>query len=170
MQLHLVSILMHLHPPAKMLACTRTKPFPRPPRPASPPGPAWCGVSQAVLDRIEADLRCAGMPPLAWYDALLELDRAGSCGLRPFELQRAMLLAQYNTSRLVERLTHAGYVQRGRCPQDGRGQTLALTEAGREILAQMWPHYRAAIARHFAARLDPQETEALAAILEKLRD
>ena len=35
-------------------------------------------VQSRVLDCVEQDLKKAGFPPLAWYDALLELSRAPS--------------------------------------------------------------------------------------------
>ena len=35
-------------------------------------------VQSRVLDAVEQDLKKAGFPPLAWYDALLELSRAPS--------------------------------------------------------------------------------------------
>src|SRR5919199_1172387 len=77
-------------------------------------------VSGSLLDAVEAELKAAGFPPLAWYDALLELDPAPDGRLRPFELERHMLLAQYSTSRLVDRLERAGFVERLQCPADGR--------------------------------------------------
>lgn len=126
-------------------------------------------VSQAVLSRVEADLKAAGLPHLSWYDALLELDRARPEGLRPYQLQERMLLAQYNLSRLTDRLTKAGYVERQDCVDDGRGQLLTITKDGRSLLRRMWPAYRESIAAHFADRLDEAETAALARTLAKLR-
>jgi len=125
-------------------------------------------VSQALLGAVETDLKAAGLPSLAWYDALLELSRAGSKGLRPYELQQAMLLAQYNVSRLADRLVAAGYVERRPCAEDGRGYVLRITAAGRAMQRRMWPVYRAAIARHFARKLGHGEAEALALILSHL--
>lgn len=126
-------------------------------------------VSQAVLTRVEADLKAAGFPPLAWYDALLELDRVKPDGLRPFQLQERMLLAQYNMSRLTDRLKSAGYIVRENCVDDGRGQVLHITEDGCRLLKSMWPAYRKAIAAHFGTKLDVDETAELARVLEKLR-
>ena len=40
-------------------------------------------VQSRVLDAVEQDLKKAGFPPLAWYDALLELSRAPTGELRP---------------------------------------------------------------------------------------
>ncbi|AXS41395.1 MarR family winged helix-turn-helix transcriptional regulator [Breoghania sp. L-A4] len=126
-------------------------------------------VSQAVLTRVEGDLKKAGHPPLAWYDALLELDRARPDGLRPYRLQERMLLAQYNLSRLTERLAAGGYVEREDCADDGRGQVLKITREGRKLLREMWPVYRQAIEAHFASRLDADEISALSRMLVKLR-
>ncbi|MGE0408002.1 MAG: MarR family winged helix-turn-helix transcriptional regulator [Amphiplicatus sp.] len=126
-------------------------------------------VSQAVLARVEADLKTAGRPPLAWYDALLELNRARPEGLRPYQLQERMLLAQYNLSRLTERLAAAGYVEREDCAEDGRGQILKITRDGCKLLRDMWPVYRQAIKAHFADKLEADEIAALSTMLLKLR-
>ena len=126
-------------------------------------------VSQSVLAAVECDLKAAGFPPLAWYDALLELRRVAPEGLRQFELQDHMLLAQYNMSRLIDRLVHAGYARRQPCPVDARGRVVYLTEKGRALIDAMWPAYRAAIMAHFRDRLDGRQPEALSEILERLR-
>jgi DNA-binding MarR family transcriptional regulator len=125
-------------------------------------------VSQAVLAKVEADLKAAGFPPLSWYDALLELRRAGPGGLRPYQLQGHLLLAQYNLSRLTDRLIKAGYVERHDCADDARGQLLKISAAGRGLLRRMWPAYRTAIAAHFADRLEADEIAAFGRLLGKL--
>lgn len=132
---------------------------------------AWTRLvraSQSVLSAVEADLRAAGFPPLSWYDALLELNRAEDGGLRPFELQERMLLAQYNLSRLVDRLEAAGYVMRRPCEDDGRGHVVALTRQGRALLRRMWPTYARAIEANLGAKLSDREAAALSRALEKL--
>ena len=126
-------------------------------------------VSQQLLNSVEADLKAAKLPPLTWYDALLELDRAPDQGLRPFQLQERMLLAQYNLSRLIDRLADAGLVARDACESDGRGQVVRITPAGQVMLADMWATYKASIARHFARKLTEAELVSLAAILNTLK-
>lgn len=126
-------------------------------------------VSQTLLLQIEAELKAAGFPPLVWYDALLELARARGRGLRPFELQDRMLLAQYNLSRLTDRLVKAGYVARARSTADGRGQLLTITPSGRALRKRMWVVYRRAIQMHFAAALEEDEIASLGRILEKMQ-
>lgn len=132
---------------------------------------AWARLvraQQAVLAAVEADLEAAGFPPLGWYDVLLELSRVQEEGLRPFAIQQELLLAQYNLSRLLDRLEKAGFIERRACPQDRRGQMVTITAAGRALVKRMWPTYRAAIARHVGARLSEDEAARLAELLGKL--
>jgi DNA-binding MarR family transcriptional regulator len=125
-------------------------------------------VSRKLLEHVEAALKRDGFPPLAWYDVLLELRRAGKNGLRPFELQDRILLAQYNLSRLTDRLVDAGYAERRPCADDGRGHMLALTADGKDLLKRMWPSYKAAIESEFGKKLSPPEIQGLMAVLDKL--
>ncbi len=64
-------------------------------------------VQTRVLDAVEQDLKKAGFPPLAWYDALLELSRAPSGEMRPVELEKQMLIPQYSTSELQKKMWSA---------------------------------------------------------------
>ena len=134
---------------------------------------AWARLTKAqqmALTAIEQALKTAKLPPLAWYDALLELERAGADGLRPFELEREMLLAQYNLSRLIDRIEKAGYVERRACDDDGRGQVIVITAAGRHIRRRMWPVYAAAIQSVLGDHLSEKQAEVLDALLGTLID
>ena len=132
---------------------------------------AWARLAktqQMALAAIEQALKSAGLPPLAWYDALLELERAGERGLRPHELQRAMLLAQYNLSRLLDRIERPGYVERRPCDDDGRGQVVVITAAGKDMRRRMWAVYAPAIQRALGDHLSPKQAATLDALLGKL--
>src|SRR5581483_11260207 len=132
---------------------------------------AWARLvraEQALLGRIEGEIKEAGFPSLAWYDVLLELGRAEDGRLRPVELERRTLLAQYNASRLIDRMEKAGLVAREAHPEDGRGQLVAVTAEGRALQKRMWKVYGAAIARHVGARLSRGEAVQLAELLGKL--
>jgi DNA-binding MarR family transcriptional regulator len=134
---------------------------------------AWARLMKAqriAHGAIEQALKSAGLPPLAWYDALLELERAGAEGLRPFELERAMLLEQYNLSRLIDRIEKADYVERRPCAEDGRGQVIAITPAGRAIRKRMWPVYAAAIESVLGSHLSEKQVKDLDALLGTLID
>src|SRR3954447_18000903 len=92
---------------------------------------AWTRLIRAhavALGAVEAALAAAGLPALAWYDELLELERLGP--VRPRELQGRLLLAQPNLSRLIDRMEAAGLVARVACEDDRRGHLLVATDAG----------------------------------------
>jgi len=132
---------------------------------------AWARLqraSQSVLSAVEADLKAAGYPPLAWYDVLLELRRAGKAGLRPLALRSEILLTQYNLSRLLDRMERKGYLERHPYPGDGRGQFVVISPSGRRLQKRMWPAYEAAIQKHFADRFSDREAARLVRLLAKL--
>ncbi len=133
---------------------------------------AWTGLmrtSRVLLERVETALKSAGFPPLSWYDVLLEIEMAGAEGLRPYELTDKLLLPQYGTSRLLERIVKAGLVERVACAEDRRGQVLRLTEAGRRMRRRMWPVYARALGALVEDRLDESEARQLATLLNRLR-
>ena len=132
---------------------------------------AWARLvraEQATMSRIERELKQASLPPLAWYDVLLELSREPKGMLRPVDLERRLLLAQYNASRLIDRMEKAGLVARRACPEDGRGQFVAITRDGRETQRRMGRVYGPAIARHVGAKLTPREARTMYDLLGKL--
>ena len=132
---------------------------------------AWARLvraEQALLGRIEGELKEAGFPPLGWYDVLLELGRAEHGRLRPIELEKRTLLAQYNASRLIDRMAKASLVRREAHPEDGRGQWVSITPEGRALQKRMWRVYGAAIATHVGSKLQRSEAGQLAALLAKL--
>jgi DNA-binding MarR family transcriptional regulator len=125
-------------------------------------------AQQAVLTRVEEDLKRAGYPSLEWYDVLLELDHAETGTLAQAEVQNRILLAQYNLCRLVDRMERDGMVRRRPSPDDGRSNLLVITEAGRAMRRAMWPVYAAAIQAHFGSHLTCPEAISLDSLLGKL--
>lgn len=132
---------------------------------------AWINLMRAqqrVLGAIERDFKDAGMPPLGWYDVLWELARAPDGRLRPFEIEERTLLAQYNLSRLIDRLEKEGLVERRTFDDDGRGRWVMITAKGRNLREVMWEVYSKSIARHVGAKLPDADAAQLAALLSKL--
>ncbi len=118
-----------------------------------------------MLRKVEAAVKAKGLPPIAWYDVLLELSREGGRKLRPVELEKELLVAQYNLSRLLDRMEAAGLIERIACPGDGRGQMIQLTPEGRQMQKRMWPCYRDAIEQHVAPGLGEKDLEQMAKLL-----
>lgn len=125
-------------------------------------------VQSQMLGEVHAALKAAGLPPLAWYDVLLELYRARDGGLRQYQIGERTLLPKYNLSRLIDRLERDGLVDRLACPEDGRGNLVCITARGTGLLERMWPVYGAVIHECLGTRLTREEVDALATILAKL--
>ena len=123
----------------------------------------------AALERIERELWEAGLPPLGWYDVLLELWRARGCRLRMHELARAVVLSRSGLTRLVDRLEKAGLLRREPTPEDGRGSFAVLTGEGARMREKMWPVYAEGIAKHFGAHISDEEAEVLTRALGRVR-
>ena len=133
---------------------------------------AWTQLhssSHELISRVEAAFKHAGHPSLAWYDALLEIEKAGRDGIRPYQLRERLLLPQYGTSRLLERLLKSGYITRETVNDDGRGQTIHTTEQGSKLRKAMWPIYAQIIIDSVEEKLSMQEAKQLATLLGKLQ-
>ena len=125
-------------------------------------------AQQLLLERVEADLKQGGLPPLRWYDVLLELHRSEPDGLRQYEIGEAVLLNKYNVSRLLDRLEREGLIDRYACESDGRGAQVRITTSGKDLLKRMWKVYGIAITEHFARHFTRSELSRLAVLLCKL--
>jgi DNA-binding MarR family transcriptional regulator len=100
--------------------------------------------------------------------ALATIDRHGP--LTPSELAARERIQRPTATRVIARLEEGGLVARARDPQDGRSSLVALTPAGRELLASIRGRKNAYLSRRLR-ELDPDERAALdraAAILERL--
>ncbi len=131
---------------------------------------AWVSLVKAhriAFGGIEDALKKADFPPLAWYDVLLELRREPK-GLRLQDLESRTLLAQYNLSRLADRLEAEGYLQKEVDPRDARGRVLTLTAEGRSLLKSMWPVYAKAIEQAIGTKINQTEAASLSKLLKKI--
>ncbi|HTL68672.1 MAG TPA: MarR family transcriptional regulator [Lacunisphaera sp.] len=132
---------------------------------------AWRGFYVSfwrIYAAIEADLAAAGLPSLAWYDALYELYLAPGRHLRMSELARCALLSRSGLTRLVDKLEKEKLIARRPCPTDGRVQHAQLTEKGVETLRRIWPVYRAGIAKYFGIHLDETEAGRLGEVFARI--
>lgn len=123
----------------------------------------------AAVERIERELSEAGLPPLGWYDVLLELWRVPGRRLRMHELARAVVLSRSGLTRLVDRLENEGLLRREPDPEDGRGSFAVLTDEGDRMRTKMWPVYAEGIAKHFGAHISDAEAEFLTQVLGRVR-
>jgi DNA-binding MarR family transcriptional regulator len=130
---------------------------------------ALISVSRHLVETIEARLKAEGLPPLTWYDTLLEIEKAGSDGIRPFALEHRLLLPQYGTSRLLDRIEKAGLIARSACKDDGRGHVVKITDEGLQTRRRIWPVYARALTELIGDRIGADDAMALADALRALR-
>ncbi|MFI9756940.1 MarR family winged helix-turn-helix transcriptional regulator [Streptomyces sp. NPDC051963] len=101
---------------------------------------------------------------LVSYTLLGHLEESGGC--RATDLAAHYALDKSTVSRQVAALERTGLIERRLDPEDHRVQVLHLTEAGRDILAQVTESRRAAF-RERLADWPEEDLERFAAYLER---
>jgi DNA-binding MarR family transcriptional regulator len=125
-------------------------------------------VHASLTRRLEHDLMMEHDLPLASYDVLVQLAEAPQRRLRMTDLADRVLLSRSGLTRLVDRMTADGLVERETCASDARGMFTVLTEAGLNRLRQTAPTHLRGIEDYMTSRLAPDELDALGALLAKL--
>lgn len=102
------------------------------------------------------------------YETLLHLSGEESGMLKRVVLAERLQLTPSGVTRLLDGLEQAGLVEKRSCASDARVTYAALTDAGRERLAQASCSHVAAVRELFAGRYDESELETLAELLLRL--
>lgn len=103
---------------------------------------AW-RAQLAMQSRLSAELNrrlqatCALSLPD--YDVLVHLSEAEDGRLRPFALQQRLQWEQSRLAHQLSRMQRRGLVERARSTDDGRGTSVALTDAGRDAIRRAAP-------------------------------
>src|SRR5213593_2962745 len=132
--------------------------------------PAWTSLLRAhatLLRQLEIDLDKETGLPLADFDVLAQLARAGG-DLRMTDLAARALISRSGMTRRVARLVEEGLVQRANADADARGVVVALTDAGVARLTETAPVHLRGVAELFLAQLDDQELAVLKNALDNV--
>ncbi len=121
-----------------------------------------------LTDRLETALRADELPPLGWYDVLCALDESGEPGMRPRDLAYEIGLTPSGVTRLLDRMTDAGLIERKACATDRRGYGVMLTEAGRKTHRMMEPVYLREVEAAFASLVTAEEARQLSEVLDRV--
>ena len=121
-----------------------------------------------LTDRLETALRADELPPLGWYDVLCALDAAGEPGMRPRDLAYEIGLTPSGVTRLLDRMTDAGLLERKACATDRRGYGVMLTDAGRRTHRMMEPVYLREVEAAFASLVNDDEARELTELLGRV--
>ena len=131
---------------------------------------AWRAVvtsHAAVTERLQRALAAADLPPLSWFELLWAVKRSPSSRPRMSELAEWLTLSRGGITKLVDRLTEAGYLDRVACAEDRRSFRAELTPAGDKALEEMRAVYDSELERYLNT-LTAQEAELVTAALEKV--
>jgi len=129
---------------------------------------AFLNAQASLLRCLEAELIESEDMTLAEFDVLIQLAVAPGRRLRMTELSDRVRLSHSGVTRLVDRLTAAGLVERARCDSDRRGTFATLTAAGKVRLRRARPVHLRGVREHFGKRLTAAQLSAVAEALEPL--
>ena len=121
-------------------------------------------ATETVSGRLAAEVQAAGLTG-SQFGALEALLHLGPLCQR--DLGEKLLKSTGNITMVVDNLEKRGLVRRERDPDDRRYVTVYLTDAGRELIEEIFPRHAAAIAEQFRL-LSPTEQEELGRLCRKL--
>jgi DNA-binding MarR family transcriptional regulator len=129
---------------------------------------AWRGflhAHDALWKALEAELAKDGLN-LPAYELLTTLQETG--GMRMTDLARTLRFSGGGLTRLADKLERQGFLERRRCPEDGRGFEAVLTESGARRLRRVHAKHLREVRRRFLDKLSPAELTLLADLWERL--
>jgi DNA-binding MarR family transcriptional regulator len=125
-------------------------------------------LARELEQRLEPVYREHGLEP-GWHDVLATLRRSGPpFRLRPSEFTRALMLTSSGTTKRLDRLEHAGLIERAPDPDDRRGVIISLTPKGRALIDRLTEAHMENERRLLGA-LSEAEQRRLADLLRKLQ-
>jgi DNA-binding MarR family transcriptional regulator len=152
--------------PAELVeACPQASPL------RGPAGEAWFGLLHAhaaLVRQVDAELARRQRLSISAFELLVRLSVAEDGVLSVSDLARQVVISPSRVSRVVDDLRRDGYVERRACESDARISYVAITDAGRDLLADASSTFDDAISRHFLEPLTEDEVVQLARIWEKL--
>jgi DNA-binding MarR family transcriptional regulator len=121
-----------------------------------------------LWDRVNTRLRHEHDLPLAFFESLYFIGHSRHGSLRIGDLARALRISVGATSKLVDRIEAAGLIRRELDADDRRASRVALTEVGRQRLADASRSYEAALATMLDATLTADEQQQLHTLVRRL--
>jgi DNA-binding MarR family transcriptional regulator len=127
--------------------------------------------SHARLTRVLGnELEASVGVPLTWFIVMVHLARSERGRLTMSQLGTEISVTSGGITRLVDRMTEAGLVERESCASDRRAIYVALTPQGEATLERAMAEHLAGIDRHLLAPLTEDDRASLAIALRKLND
>jgi DNA-binding MarR family transcriptional regulator len=132
---------------------------------------AWRGLLRAhacLAKRLDAELERAHRLPMSSYEVLHHLEESSGERMRMCDLAEQAQLSRSGLTRMVDRLTRDGLLERCSCSHDARGSYACLTDMGRERLAEARGTHLAVIRSQFFSHFSEPELSVLADMWERI--
>lgn len=132
---------------------------------------AWHALIRAhsrVVRRLEAELEAEHGLTLPAYEVLAHLSEAPDWRLRMSDLAKHAVLTPSGLTRLVDKLSREGLVERQRCGADARVVYAVLTPAGMARLVAAYPTHVRGVREHYLDWLTATQQSALSEALADL--
>jgi DNA-binding MarR family transcriptional regulator len=127
-------------------------------------------VSSLLRHAVEQQLRDAGELSYVQFQLLARLGDAPGGSRRMTELADGVVYSRSGLTYQAGLLEKAGLVVRAPSPDDERGITVTITDAGRRRLAQVFPGHIEVVRRMLLEPLSAGDVKTLAGLLEPVRD
>jgi len=134
---------------------------------------AWRGMlltHSRMIAALDEELEREHGLPLGSYEVLLHLHEADEHSLRMGQLAERLLLSRSGLTRLVDRLSAQGLVERHSCPDDRRGTYARLTDAGLSRFEEARPTHLRGVRERFLDPLSDRDRANLASAWEKIAE
>lgn len=126
------------------------------------------GLEIVLWNRINNRLKEEHDVSLAFFESLFFIGQAHDGSLRVGDLARALRITVGATSKLIDRVEHAGLIRRELDADDRRASRVALTDAGRHMLAAASKTYETELAAMLDVALDADEQQHMHAFVMRL--
>lgn len=129
---------------------------------------AYLDATRALSDALDRQLQRDADMPHAYYEILVRLSEAPGRAMRMSELAAATTSSRSRLSHAVARLEERGWVTRGSCATDRRGQVATMTDTGYCVLTAAAPGHVAAVRALVVDTLSGEQLTQLAAISDAI--
>lgn len=129
---------------------------------------AFLKAGSVVLKALEREMEEEQNLALTWFDVLAWLSHAPDGRMRMRDLADSIYLSNSGLTRLLNRMTAAGLVERQSCEQDRRGWYALITTKGRKVFERATPGHQRAIQLNFFDPLSEEDIWDLYRIMEKI--
>lgn len=124
----------------------------------------------AVHRALAADAESVSGLPTTWFEVLLRLRRSPESRLPMTQLAHEVSFSSGGFTKLADRLSAAGLVERVACPTDRRVTWIQLTPDGTERIDAAIAHHVEQLREHVLGVLGPDDLATLGALMRRLRD